>query len=117
MTQKNKVFNVSNFSKRTYLYLKFHKREELVPVFEKLLSKVPNHLEKDEDSFRQWFMEQLQTNLNFTKKQSSKMFGHIQISRYKKLTGGRPVLGKERFKFVLNPKPFQGGSPGLGKKK
>ena len=112
-----KSFNVSKFTKMTYSYLKFHKREELIPIFEKFLSKCPNHLETDLDNFRLWFMEQLQINLNFSKKQSSKMFGHILKSRYKKLTGGRPLLGKERFKFISNPKPFQGGSPGLGKKK
>ena len=123
MIKKSELFKVSKFRKKMYSYFTSHRRTEVIHNFKKLLRKVPKNM--NEDDFRQWFMEQLQIKLDLTKKQSSELYGQIRNSsweKYKKKrkwsgSGQTATLGIGKFKFVSNPKPFQGGSPGLGKKK
>ena len=96
-----------------YSIFKSNNRGELIPVFNKILRKFPNKM--NEDLFRQRFIEKLMSKLHLTEKESKKLYYSIRGHKVKKQT--YPVLGKERFKYVSSSKPFQGGSPGLGKKK
>ena len=119
MIKKSELFTVSKFRKKMYSYFTSHRRTEVMNNFKKLLRKVPKNI--NEDDFRQLFIEQLQIKLNITKKQSSKLFDDIsnypKTKRKWKGSGQVATLGAGRFKFVSNPKPIQGGSPGLGKGK
>ena len=56
-------------------------------------------------------------------KQSNELINYIKKINFKKIDGSKNVSPSHRFyktkgvRPIFNPKPFQGGSPGLGKKK
>ena len=109
---KKEFLKVVPFKRRLFSFLEMNDRSDLIDVFDEKLKPFPKRMEKD--IFREEFQKLLIKNFHCTEVQSKKMFSQIYFWVGKKRSSS---LGKDKFKYVSNKKPLQGGSPGLGKKK
>lgn len=104
----------TKFERKLLALLEINDREDLIPMFTELLSRLPKEIEPR--AVEKEFAKLLKRKFSYSETQAN-CFVHEVMHVDKSAHKLRSETLKDKFKKVTQRRPVQGGSPGLGKRK
>lgn len=106
------------FVRKLLLHLDQLGKKDDIKIFEPLIQKLPTK-SLDEEVLKKEFNKFCQVEHGFSLEESMEFYSKIMSTKHPKRYGIKSNIGlfKEKGFKASSTKPFQGGSPGLGKNK